>query len=83
VRGFVPARTIQLGSNEAVKRAVASGLGYGILSSQTLDVDIRSGDIVVLDVVDWECHREFWLVKRRDRILSRAEEAFTRMVALS
>lgn len=74
--GFMPSSTIQLGSNEAVKRAVAAGLGIGILSEQTLDVDVRAGDVAMLSCPEWECGREFWLVRRRDHVLSRAEEAF-------
>ncbi len=75
-QGFMPGSVIQLGSNEAVKRAVAAGLGVGILSEQTLDVDVRAGDVTLLDCTDWECGREFWLVHRRDHVMSRAEEAF-------
>lgn len=75
--GFSPRRTIQLGSNEAVKRAVAAGLGIGILSAQTLDVDVRSGDVVLLPCDDWSCHRQFWIVQRADRMASRAELAFS------
>lgn len=71
-----PIKTVQLGSNEAVKRAVAAGLGVGILSAQTLDVDVRAGDLVILQCADWECHRHFWLVQRHDRVPSRAEQAF-------
>ncbi len=75
-QGFMAGSVIQLGSNEAVKRAVAAGLGVGILSEQTLDVDVRAGDILLLDVTDWTCAREFWLVHRRDHVLSNAEEVF-------
>lgn len=74
--GFEPRQTIQLGSNEAVKRAVAAGLGIGILSAQTLDIDVRSGDVVVLPCDDWTCERQFWIVRRADRMASRAELAF-------
>ena len=72
----VPKEVVQLGSNEAVKRAVAAGLGIGILSERTLDVDVRAGDVSVLECVDWDCRRRFWLVHRADRLLSRAEQAF-------
>lgn len=75
-RGFRPAREVRLGSNEAVKRAVAAGLGIGILSDRTVDVDARAGDVTLLPVADWDCRRQFWLVRRRDRLPSRAEEAF-------
>lgn len=79
-RDFRPARTVQLGSNEAVKRAVAAGLGVGILSSRTLDVDVRAGDVVILPCDDWDCRRAFWLLQRRDRQPSHAEEAFLRLI---
>jgi DNA-binding transcriptional LysR family regulator len=71
-----PTRTLALSSNEAVKRAVAAGLGVGILSAQTLVVDRRAGVIAILPCTDWSCRRQFWLVHRRDRLLSRAERAF-------
>ncbi|MCC6626978.1 MAG: LysR family transcriptional regulator [Chloroflexi bacterium] len=74
--GLTPAKVLELGSNEAVKRAVAAGLGIGILSSLTLDVDQKAGAIVLLTCADWVCQRQFWLVYRRDRVLSHAEQAF-------
>ena len=67
---------VQLGSNEAVKRLVAAGMGIGILSGRTLDVDVRAGDVTVLACEDWDCRRRFWLVHRADRLLTRAEQAF-------
>lgn len=79
-RAFVPAHVLQLGSNEAVKRAVAAGLGIGILSAYTLSVDQRVGDIAPLHLLDWDCRRQFWLVQRRDGILSRAEKAFLHLL---
>jgi DNA-binding transcriptional LysR family regulator len=79
-RGVTPAQTLELGSNEAVKRAVAAGLGVGILSALTLEVDCRAGAIAELPCADWECRRRFWLVHRRDQLLSRAEHAFLRLL---
>jgi DNA-binding transcriptional LysR family regulator len=74
--GFAPANEVQLGSNEAVKRAVAAGLGVGVLSARTLDVDVRAGDIATVPCANWDCRRQFWLVRRADRMLSSAERAF-------
>jgi DNA-binding transcriptional LysR family regulator len=62
-----------------VKLAVAAGLGIGVLSTHTLQVDVRAGDIVILPCVDWSCARQFWLVQRRDRRPTRAQEAFVRV----
>jgi DNA-binding transcriptional LysR family regulator len=74
--GFAPAKEVQFGSNEAVKRAVAAGLGVGVLSARTLDVDVRAGDVAIVPCGDWVCRRQFWLVRRTDRILSRADQTF-------
>ena len=74
--GFAPANEMQFGSNEAVKRAVAAGLGIGVLSARTLDVDVRAGDVALVSCADWDCRRQFWLVRRADRVLTRAEQTF-------
>jgi DNA-binding transcriptional LysR family regulator len=74
--GFAPAKEVQFGSNEAVKRAVAAGLGVGVLSARTLDVDVRAGDVAIVPCAGWVCRRQFWLVRRTDRILSRADQTF-------
>jgi DNA-binding transcriptional LysR family regulator len=78
--GCMPRRTVQFGSNEAVKRAVAAGLGIGILSVHTLLVDLRAGAVHTLSPVDWRCHRRFVLVRRRDRRRTSADRAFFRML---
>ncbi len=81
--GCVPNDTIELGSNEAVKRAVAAGLGIGVLSTHTVAVDRRAGVIVSLDCPGWNCQRQFWLIHRSDRILTRAERAFVQLLLAS
>jgi DNA-binding transcriptional LysR family regulator len=74
------AQRVELGSNEAVKRAVAAGPAIGVLSNQTLDVDLRAGDLAILPVEGWQCRRQFWLIHREDRVLSAADRAFADMV---
>lgn len=75
-RGCVPEDTIELGSNEAVKRAVSAGLGIGVLSTHTVSIDRQAGAVVSLACRGWDCGRQFWLIHRKDRILTRAERAF-------
>ncbi len=79
-RGVAPRHIVELGSNEAVRRAVAAGLGIGVLSAHLLAPDLRAGTLAVLPCADWECHRQFWLIHRADRLLSAAEQTFLRMV---
>ncbi|MFD1708613.1 LysR family transcriptional regulator [Siminovitchia sediminis] len=41
-----PRKTIQFGSEEAIKRAVLNGTGYGLLSGNLISKEIASGDLV-------------------------------------
>jgi len=76
IYGVVPVQLIEFEGNEAVKRAVAAGMGIGILSEHTLAVDYRAGEVVRLASTGWECRRQFRVLHRYDRVLSRAERAF-------
>jgi DNA-binding transcriptional LysR family regulator len=78
-----PGHLIELGSNEAVKRAVQAGLGIGLLSTHTIEAERQAGLLVNLPVVGWECGRSFWLIRRRDRVLTRAEDAFLSLMPRS
>jgi DNA-binding transcriptional LysR family regulator len=78
--GCVPRETIELGSNEAVKRAVSAGLGIGVLSTHTVAVDRKARAVVALAVRGWDCRRQFWLIHRTDRLLTRAEQAFIELL---
>ena len=78
--GCGPGHVIELGSNEAVKRAVQAGLGIGLLSTHTIEAERLAGLLVDLPVTGWMCERSFWLIRRRDRGLTRAEEAFLALV---
>ena len=78
-----PGHVIELGSNEAVKRAVEAGLGIGLLSTHTIEAERLAGLFVDLPIAGWECERSFWLIRRRDRVLTRAEEAFLALVPRS
>ena len=78
--GVTPDRLIELGSNEAVKRAVEAGLGVGFLSSHTVQAECAGGQLVELAIRGWSCRRSFWQIHRADRTLTRAEHAFLAMV---
>ena len=65
---------MELGSNEAVKRAVAAGLG--IVSRFGAAPDVIAGFIEVLPVEGWTCRRPLTVFYRRDRHLPAAQRAF-------
>ena len=67
---------MDLGSNEAVKRAVAAGLGLGMISRLAVTPDTIAGFIKVIDVNGWECRRPLTVFYREDRHLPSAQLAF-------
>jgi len=71
-----PGHVIELGSNEAVKRAVEAGLGIGLLSTHAIEAERMAGLLHDLPIAGWRRGRSFWLIQRRDRTLTRAAQAF-------
>lgn len=65
-----------LGSNEAVKQAVAGGLGLAVLSQHTLALDESSGAFAVLDVKGFPLLRQWYAVYPRGKRISAVTEAF-------
>ena len=75
-RKVEPRITMELGSNEAIKRAVAAGLGLGVLSEFAITPDVAAGFIQVLQVRRWDCNRQLSVFYRNDKYLSAAQGAF-------
>lgn len=65
-----------LGSNEAVKQAVAGGLGLAVLSQHTLTLDESSGAFAVLDVQGFPLLRQWYAVYPKGKRISPVAEAF-------
>ena len=68
--GFRPSVRLELGSNEAIKQAVAAGLGLAIVSRHALNA-MHSTDIVaVLDVRGFPVHSSWYVLWRHPKRLS-------------
>lgn len=67
---------MELGSNEAVKRAVAADLGLGMVSKFAVLPDTKAGMIVVVQIDGWLCERPLTLFYRDDKHLPSAQRAF-------
>ncbi len=72
---FAPTVAMALGSNEAIKQAVAGGLGVTILSRHALQ---GSQGLVELQVAGFPLPGQFSFVMRKGRRLSPAADAFLR-----
>ncbi len=66
----------ELSSNEAIKQAVQAGLGLGVVSVQTIDLELETKRLVVLPVESFPILRHWFIVHRRDKRLSAASQAF-------
>lgn len=71
---------MELGSNEAVKRAVAAGLGLGMVSKFAVIPDTLAGAIRVLAVRGWRCQRPLTVFYRDDKHLPAAQQEFLRFL---
>jgi DNA-binding transcriptional LysR family regulator len=60
-------KTIRVGGTEAIKQAVAAGLGLGIVSRAAATDQLALGRIVIVDVRGLEIRRTFAEIKLRDR----------------
>jgi len=77
----VPFHTgIEMSSNEAIKQAVEAGLGLGIVSIHTLELELETGRLVILDVEDFPIMRHWHIVQRTGKRLSPVAIAFKQFV---
>jgi DNA-binding transcriptional LysR family regulator len=73
---FTPARTISLGSNETIKQAVMAGMGISLLSLHTLPLELKTGEISVLDVIGTPIERTWYVVHMNSKRLLPAGQKF-------
>jgi DNA-binding transcriptional LysR family regulator len=71
----VPVR-LELGSNEAIKQAIAGGLGISVLSKHTLISEGICGELTLLDVEYFPIRRRWYVVYPTGKQLSVIAEAF-------
>ncbi len=73
---FAPNVRMELGSNEAIKEAVAGGLGLGVISQHALHGHVREHGVVVLDVHDFPISSQWSIVHLAGKRLSPIAQAF-------
>ena len=67
---------MEIASNEAIKQSVQAGLGLGLLSRDTLEMELALGKLVILDVEDFPIVRHWYVMHRKGKRLSTVTQAF-------
>jgi DNA-binding transcriptional LysR family regulator len=70
----------EFGTNEALKQAVRAGLGLGVVSLQTIELELQAGCLVVLPVEDFPVVRQWYVLHRTHKRLSVAASTFRDML---
>ncbi len=74
--GVQPHISMEMETNEAIKQAVQAGMGLGILSLHSIELELETKRLVVLNVEDFPLRRHWFVVYRSNKRLSGAALAF-------
>jgi DNA-binding transcriptional LysR family regulator len=80
-RGLVVKPAFELGSTEAVKKAVTMGLGVGFVSSLTVELELHAKRLVRVELDDFSLKRELHRVQLPERKLSPIATRFQELLA--
>jgi DNA-binding transcriptional LysR family regulator len=80
--GIPVAPVMSLGSTEAIKNAVAIGLGVALVSSLTLELELQIGRLCVIPLADLRIRRALHLVTLEGKPPSPAAAEFLRLLRL-
>ncbi|WGZ95949.1 MAG: LysR family transcriptional regulator [Candidatus Thiothrix putei] len=72
--------SLEMRSNETIKHAVEAGLGLGIVSMHTIQPELDSGRLVILQVENFPIHRHWHVVMRKGKRLSPIAREFKQFV---
>jgi DNA-binding transcriptional LysR family regulator len=75
-RGLELRTGLEMSSNEAIKQAVEAGLGLGIVSLHTLELELETGRLVVLHAQDLPIRRHWYMVHRHGKRSTPVTRAF-------
>ena len=71
-----PTVRMELGNNEAIKHAIAGGLGLSVLSLHTLSLEGVDGAVAILDVEGFPILRDWYIVYPKGKELSLVAQTF-------
>lgn len=81
--GHNPNTGMEIGSNETIKQAVMAGLGIALLSAHTVGPEVREKRLAILDVNGLPVIRQWFVVRRKEKVLMPASQALWDFLAAS
>jgi len=72
--------SMEMPNNQAIKQAVAAGLGFGIVSLHTLQQELALKRLEVLSVKQMPIMRIWYVVHQKQKVISPAMEVFIKFV---
>ena len=72
--------TVEMGTNETIKQAVMAGLGIAIISAHTCHSELAEGKLALLQAEGLPLVRQWFLIHRSDRDLTKAAEVLRRFI---
>jgi len=71
---------MEISSNETIKQAVMAGMGLSFISLHTVGLELAAGQLAVLRADGLPVMRDWYVVRRREKVLAPAAAAFERFV---
>jgi len=75
-RGVSFRTSMEMSGNEAIKQAVEAGLGLAVVSLHTLELELETARVAVLDVEGFPILRRWYVVQRKGKRLSPVAQHF-------
>ena len=75
-QGVALSTPLEMSTSEAIKQGVEAGLGLGLVSLHTLEMELALNRLVVLDVEGFPIMRHWYIVHRAGKRLSAVAQAF-------
>jgi len=72
--------SMEMNENEAIKQSVQAGMGLGVVSIHTIELELETNRLVILNVEDFPIMRHWYLVHRKDKRLSPVAQSFKQFV---
>ena len=78
--GVEPRHTLEIGSTEAIKQAVAAGLGVSIVSTAAVPDQLAQGRLKIISIRDLNIERQLWQLKIPGRLDAPAAVVFEQLL---